>query len=66
MHGHKRRVISQGLSDDCIKAFEPAFLVHLQRFMDKIIGAKTTVDDEGWYAPINMTPICKFQSLDQS
>jgi len=58
MHGHKRRVISQGLSDDCIKAFEPAFLVHLRRFMNKIAPEATGVYDGSWSKPINMTPTC--------
>ena len=60
MHGRKRRVISQGLSDDCIKDFEPAFIVHLRRFMEKILGVDTTVDADGWTDPINMTHLCKY------
>jgi hypothetical protein len=60
MHGHKRRVISQGLSDECIKSFEATYLVHLRRFMNKILGENTVVDSEGWTEAINMTPICMF------
>ncbi|KAL6808086.1 cytochrome P450 [Trichoderma afarasin] len=64
MHGHKRRVISQGLSDECIKSFEATYLVHLRRFMNKILGENTVVDSEGWTEAINMTPICNHFTFD--
>lgn len=57
MHRRKRKVISQGLGDDAVKAFEPEFLVHLRIFCDKLAGDKQN-DDGNWTLPINMTDIC--------
>ena len=38
MHRHKRKVLSQGFSDHCVRAFEPTILRHVDTFVDKLFA----------------------------
>lgn len=57
VHRHKRKVISQGLSDQSLRAFEPMALKEVDIFVEKLL--KTTAD-QVWSAPIDMTQCCKY------
>lgn len=58
MHRRKRRLISQGLGEDALKAFESELLTHIRLFCDKLAEDKQS-DNEGWTLPKHMTDWCK-------
>lgn len=53
MHRCKRRLITQGLSDDALKAFEPSLLSHLDIFCRKL-GGDLFQHNGTWTEPRNM------------
>lgn len=53
MHRYKRRLITQGLSDDALKAFEPSLLAHIDIFCHKL-GEGGLRRNGQWTEPRNM------------
>ncbi|KAF4636423.1 hypothetical protein G7Y89_g1665 [Cudoniella acicularis] len=65
LHKHKRKVIGQGLSDQCMRAFEPTMLDKIDIFVKKLATASTDNQSEGnWSIPVNMTQSCKHLGYD--
>ncbi|OCK81164.1 cytochrome P450 [Lepidopterella palustris CBS 459.81] len=63
MHRHKRRVLTQGLSDDVLRKFEPTLMNHIHLYIQRLMeGHGTTA--EGWTPPKNMTPYCDHLTFD--
>ena len=66
IHRHKRRVISQGFSDQCIRAFEPTILKEIDIFVGKFLNSQKDGNehDEEWLAPTDMTECCRYIGYD--
>ena len=62
VHRHKRRVISQGFSDQCLRAFEPMILNEIDIFVRKFL--KSPIDQDEWSAPTDMTKCCRHIGYD--
>lgn len=62
IHRHKRRVLSQGFSDQSLRAFEPTILKEIDIFVKKF--STTQADQEGWSAPTDMTKCCRHIGYD--
>ena len=62
IHRHKRRVISQGFSDRCLRAFEPMILKEIDIFVGEF--SKSQTDPEEWSAPTDMTKCCRHIGYD--
>lgn len=67
MHRRKRKVISQGLSEQAMRSFEPTMLRHVDVFLKGLMQS-TRVGDGGsgneWSTPIDMTDRCKHLGYD--
>lgn len=63
MHRHKRTVLSQGFSQNVLKKFEPAMLVHIKKFCS-ILRSGSEPSSGGWTSPKNMTDLCKLKDID--
>ena len=57
MHRRKRKVLSHGLGDEALKAFEPELLVHIRLFCDKL-GKNRQSQDADWTLSKNMADLC--------
>ena len=57
MHRHKRKFITQGLSDDVLRQFEPALLSHVCLFVEKLATDPDPIRG-GWTAPKNVADFC--------
>lgn len=65
IHRFKRKVLSQGFSDQAIRAFEPTMLRHIDLFVKKLVKAEGSNDDgEGWLTPMDMTECCRHLQYD--
>ena len=65
IHKHKRKVLSQGLSDQSVRAFEPTLLKHIEIFVANLLRTPNNIEgDSGWSSPIDMTDRCKFLAFD--
>lgn len=65
IHRHKRKVISQGLSDQCMRSFEPTILDHIDIFLKGLIHSQGVDGGSNeWSTPINMTDRCKHLGYD--
>lgn len=62
VHRHKRRVINQGFSDRCLRAFEPMILKESDIFVGKFTESQRYQDK--WSAPTSMTERCRYISFD--
>lgn len=58
LHRHKHRVLSQGFSERCLRAFEPMILKEIDIFVGKFSG------HEDWSAPTDMTKCCRHITYD--
>lgn len=65
MHKHKRKVLSKGLSDQSMRAFEPTMLDSVDIFVRNLAMAsiKSKTHDK-WSSPINIGKSFKHLSLD--
>ena len=63
VHRHKRRVLSQGFSDQCLRAFEPMILHEIDIFVRKVSSNPSGADQE-WSAPVDMTQCCRHIGYD--
>ncbi|PWY74301.1 putative cytochrome P450 [Aspergillus heteromorphus CBS 117.55] len=70
VHGRKRRILSQGLSDQNLKLLEPTLLRTVDRLcsrlaerQDDFSPAYQTTDD-GWTCPKNMSEWCDYYTFD--
>ena len=65
IHRFKRKVLSQGFSDQAIRAFEPTMLHHMDIFVRKLMRAPDPNDDhDGWSPPLDMTECCRHLQYD--
>lgn len=68
LHRHKRKVLSQGFSDQTIRAFEPTMLRHIQIFVRKLMGGApfgaAVGQEQPWSAPFNMTDSSRHLQYD--
>ena len=65
IHRFKRKVLSQGLSDQAMKIFEPTMLHQVDLFVKKLVGLQgSTADKDGWSPPMDMTQSCKYLQYD--
>lgn len=65
IHRHKRKVLSQGFSDQSIRAFEPTMLRHIDIFIQNFLNAAKVDDKKGsWSIPFNMTDCCRHLQYD--
>lgn len=65
VHRHKRKVLSQGFSDQSIRAFEPTMLRHINIFVRTLMGSPNSDAVEStWSAPFNMTARSRFLQYD--
>lgn len=65
IHRFKRKVLSQGFSDQAIRAFEPTMLHHIDLFVKRIVKVQDDNDDkDGWSPPLNMTDFCRHLQYD--
>lgn len=65
IHRHKRKVLSQGFSDQSIRAFEPTMLRHIDIFVRKFIKPPSyDPADPEWSTPFNMTACCRHLQYD--
>lgn len=62
VHRHKRKVLSQGFSDQSLRAFEPMILKEIDIFVRKF--SKLQADQEGWSVPTDMTKCCRHIGYD--
>lgn len=61
MHARKRKVMSQGLTDQCIRRFEPTLLAHVDVFIKRLCRGAVGA----WPAQaLNMTECCRHLSYD--
>lgn len=63
MHRHKRKVISQGFSDQCVRDFEPTILSHVDLFIKRLASTGDS-RHSGWSEPYNMTDCCRHLGYD--
>lgn len=72
-HGHKRRIVAQGLSDSAIQAMEGHFLRNVRKFCSKLVCEEffetnklsTRMEmSEGWGPPKNMTRWTDYLTFD--
>ena len=64
VHRRKRKVISQAFSDQAIRKFEPTMLKHVNIFLKELLRHASHYGNNDWSEPMDMTPCCKFLSLD--
>ena len=65
IHRFKRKVLSQGFSDQAIRAFEPTMLHHMDLFVKKLVKVSGQIDDDdGWSRPLDMTESCRHLQYD--
>jgi cytochrome P450 len=64
LHRFKRRMISQGLSDQCMREFEPSLLQHVNKYIRNLVEAAAAAEEEGWSTPVNMSEQCKYLGFD--
>lgn len=65
IHRFKRKVLSQGFSDQAIRAFEPTMLHHMDLFVKKLVKVSGQIDDDdGWSRPLDMTEFCRHLQYD--
>ncbi|EKG16603.1 Cytochrome P450 [Macrophomina phaseolina MS6] len=64
IHRHKRKVISQGFSDQCIRDFEPTILSHVDLFLKRLCTSKDPSTGADWSSPFNMTDCCRHLGYD--
>ncbi|KAI9788798.1 MAG: hypothetical protein M1816_006579 [Peltula sp. TS41687] len=65
IHRFKRKVLSQGFSDQTIRAFEPTMLHHINIFVRKLMRSLNNDDgNDGWSPPYNMTECCRHLQYD--
>ena len=60
MHRRKRMVISQGLSHDVLRTFEPSMMNHVRKFCDLLVS-DYKLGEDGWTSAKNMTDFCESQ-----
>lgn len=61
MHARKRKVMSQGSTDQCIRRFEPTLLAHVDVFIKRLCRGAVGA----WSAQaLNMTECCRHLSYD--
>ncbi|KAL9090556.1 MAG: hypothetical protein Q9159_001900 [Coniocarpon cinnabarinum] len=63
LHRFKRKVLSQGFSDQTLRAFEPTMLAHIDTFVESLTRATADTSD-GWSQPVNMTQRCRWLQYD--
>jgi cytochrome P450 len=61
VHRFKRKVINVGLSESCMRAFEPEMNEHISNYISKLADG---LSDDGWSANINMTDRFKYLGYD--
>ena len=61
VHRRKRKVIAQGLSDQCMRSFEPTILDQIRIFLRKLVHDELKND---WSNPVNMSHCVKRLGLD--
>lgn len=65
IHRFKRKVLSQGFSDQAIRAFEPTMLHHMDLFVRKLVRAPDHNDDnDRWSPQLDMTEYCRHLQYD--
>jgi len=67
IHSFKRKVISQGLTDRCMREFEPSLNVHIDKFIQNLgeLSRETCpAGPQSWSTPINMTQWCQWLAYD--
>ena len=65
VHKRKRRVIGQGLSDQCMRSFEPTILSHVDIFVRKLMTSSNGDElNNNWSKPVNMTHCAKHLGFD--
>ena len=65
IHRFKRKVLSQGFSDQAIRAFEPTMLHHMDLFVRKLVRAPDHNGDiDRWSLPLDMTECCRHLQYD--
>lgn len=62
VHRHKRRVLNQGFSDQCLRAFEPMILNEIDIFVREF--SKSQLTGQEWSHPIDMTKCCRHIGYD--
>lgn len=65
IHRHKRKVLSQSFSDQCIREFEPKILEQANTFVRRLMPAGHLVDTIGeWSTVFDMTECCRHLGYD--
>lgn len=64
IHRHKRKVLSQGFSDQCIRSFEPTILEHVDIFVRNFLEKPAVDQVSGWSTPVDMTLACRYLGYD--
>ena len=64
LHRRKRKVLSQGFSEQAIRTFEPTILKSIDVFLRQIALGLGKAQQKEWTEPINMTDRCKYLTLD--
>jgi len=62
-HGIRRRILSQGFSENALRGFEPAILAQIEKFSNKISPSRDKDNDEKWSVVWNMARECKSSLL---
>ena len=63
-HRRKRKAVSQGFSEQAIRAFEPTMARHVNNLLAQIASWPRSSAQGGWTEPVNMTERCKYLALD--
>ena len=66
IHRFKRKVLSQGFSDQAIRTFEPTLLHHIDLFVKSLLESCNNGSDNQveWSVPLNMTDYCRYLQYD--
>ena len=65
IHRFKRKVLSQGFSDQAIRTFEPTLLHHIDLFVKSLLESRNGSDNKDeWSVPLNMTDYCRYLQYD--
>lgn len=64
IHKHKKKVMSQGLSEQSVRSFEPTMLAEIDIFLKNIASFADDKRGGEWSAPLNMTKLIQFLAYD--
>jgi cytochrome P450 len=65
VHGKKRRILSQGVSDSAVRNFEPLILKHVEQLCSVVApGSGSPVDSEGWSEGFNVATSVSYLTFD--